>query len=410
MFLKILISYFLGYVNLIVEGFYIERFINLCMKKEILLWGIRREKSTLMHVKIRKNDFQKIRGIAKKSNCKIKIQNKKGIPFLMHRYQKRKIFLGALLCLVLGMGILTNFIWNIEIIGVEEEKKIEILDVLSTCGLSNGMLKKQVNTSEIANKIRLERDDVAWIGIEIKGTNAIVTIAETTEKPELINHDEYCNIVAEKNGVIEKIDVQSGTAAVKAGDVVRKGDVLVYGYMEGKYTGVRYTHSLADIVAKVSYQKQKKENKKQEISTRTGEEESKFEIKLNNFQINLYKRVSKFENYDTIRTSKKFVLFSNFYLPFEWVKKTNYEVQKQEKTYETEELKQKIAEQLTQEIETEILKNNQVEKILFEEEDKPENAVKAEKKIETNETNDEVEMKMIYIVEEKIGTEEKTVY
>ena len=55
--------------------------------------------------------------------------------------------------------------------------------------------------------------------------------------------DEYCNIVADKAGVITKINAQTGTANVKVGDTVNVGDVLINGWMEGKYTGIRYVHS-----------------------------------------------------------------------------------------------------------------------------------------------------------------------
>ena len=40
------------------------------------------------------------------------------------------------------------------------------------------------------------------------------------EKPEIIDEEEYCNIVSDKAGVIKKINVQNGMAAVKVGDTV----------------------------------------------------------------------------------------------------------------------------------------------------------------------------------------------
>lgn len=60
------------------------------------------------------------------------------------------------------------------------------------------MSKFDLNTKETINKIRLERNDLAWIGIEIQGTNAIVKVVEADMKPEIIQEDEYCNIVATK--------------------------------------------------------------------------------------------------------------------------------------------------------------------------------------------------------------------
>lgn len=41
MFLKILLYYILGYVNISVEGYFIERFINICISKKIILWNLK---------------------------------------------------------------------------------------------------------------------------------------------------------------------------------------------------------------------------------------------------------------------------------------------------------------------------------------------------------------------------------
>ena len=64
-----------------------------------------------------------------------------------------------------------------------------------------------------------------------------------TEKPEIIKQDEYCNIIADKDGQIVKITANNGTKIVKEGDIVKKGSIIIGGWMEGKYTGTRYVHA-----------------------------------------------------------------------------------------------------------------------------------------------------------------------
>lgn len=87
--------------------------------------------------------------------------------------------------------------------------------------------------------------------------------------------------------------------------------------MEGKYTGIRYVHSDADIEARVWYEKSETMMYKQEEGIYTGNSEKRYSIKINNFQINLYKTLPNFEKYDTINNVNKMKLFSNFYLPIE---------------------------------------------------------------------------------------------
>ena len=58
MYIKILLNYLLGYVNIIVEGFFVERFINICMSKNIFLWKIKRDKSAIISANVGIQDFK----------------------------------------------------------------------------------------------------------------------------------------------------------------------------------------------------------------------------------------------------------------------------------------------------------------------------------------------------------------
>ena len=78
--------------------------------------------------------------------------------------------------------------------------------------------------------------------------------------------------------------------------------------MEGKYTGIRYVHATGEIEAKVWYTKTMEAKYVEESEERTGNEEIKRSISINNFTINFNKKLSKFEKYDTINENKKFSL------------------------------------------------------------------------------------------------------
>ena len=394
MFLKILLNYILGYVNIRVEGFFIERFINICISKKILLWNMKREKSTILYANIGIQDYKKLKNIAKKTKTRINIQSKKGMPFLLHRYRKRKIFVGLLAIIFIALFMMSKFIWNIEIKGNTRISKTEIMEELNKNGLKIGTYKRKLNANSVINKVRLDRGDIAWIGIDIEGTNAIVEIKETSEAPELIDENEYCNIVSNKEGMITKINVQNGTAVVKEGDIVKEGDTLVLGYLEGKYTGIRYVHAKADIEAKIWYSKKEKVFFKQQIQVPTGATEQKYTLNINNFKINFYKTLSKFENYDTINENKKLMLFSNFYLPIELIKKTNCEYKYEEKIYTEEELTQITQEKIEKELEEEIVQT--------------ENIINKQTNIYPNE--DYIEVEVIYEVLENIGSKDKIIF
>lgn len=394
MYLQILKNYIVGYVRITIEGYFIERLINLCMKNKILLWNSKRKKSTLLEVNISIKDFKRIATFAKQSKCKVKIKAKKGLPFIFNKYKKRKIFFIFLCLIVVGILSLSNFVWNIEITGNTTIASEELMQTLKEEGLNIGTLKSKIDTKEIINKMRLDRNDLAWVGIELKGTNAIVKIVEADKKPDIVKEDEYCNIVATKSAMIVKVNALNGTPLVKEGDIVKANTPLIGGWLEGKYTGIRYVHANGEVTAKVWYTEKQKIELKQVISSKTENVETKYSVRLNNFTINFYKTLSKFQKYDTIEESKKLKLFSDFYLPIEIIKKTNYELVDEEISYEKEEAKQEAVTRAKQ--------------ILEEQIENKENILNTY--INYQETEDYIEAEVIYEVLEEIGTKEKIVF
>ena len=394
MLLKILLKYLLGYVNIKIEGYFVEKFINKCVNNKIFLWNTKRKKSTIVYTNVGIKDFKRLTKISKATNCKVKILNKKGLPFLLHKYKKRKIFLIIIAVILIILFILSKFIWNIKIEGLDKINQSEISTLLTEKGLKIGKLKSKINKQKIINEIRLERGDIAWIGIAVEGTNATVKIVESDAKPEVINEEDYCNITADKNAQIVKISAQNGIPVVKEGDIVTKGDILIAGWIEGKYTGTRYVHAEGEVQAKVWYTEKERISLNQTVERDTGNSEKKYKIKFNNFTINLYKTLSKFENYDTINENKKLKLLSNFYLPIEIIKKTNYEYKYEEKIYTEEELAK-----LTEE---------KIEKDLDEKVSQKENIINKQTNIYPNE--DYIEVEVIYEVLENIGSEDKIIF
>ena len=385
-----ILHYMNGYVDIIVEGYYIERFINICNKKNIILWNIKKENSIILHASVELKKFKELKNICKKTKCRMKIKSKKGFPFFIKRYKKRKVLISFLFLIMISIITLSNFIWNINIEGNTNISKEEIMQLASDEGLSIGKFKGKIDTKKVINKIRLERDDIAWVGIEIKGTNAIIQIVEADKKPEIVNENEYCNIVATKDGIITKVSAQNGTPLVKEGDVVTKGSVIIAGKMEGKYTEPRLVHAQGEVEAKVWYTNTQKVYLKETQKIETGNQETKYSVKLNNFQINLHKSIPKFEKYDTIETSKKLKLFSDFYLPVELIEYTYKEYEESTIIHSYEEAKQIGIDKADVELQ-DVLQDKPI----------------LEKQIKVKSENDYIEVEVIYEVEELIGVEEK---
>ena len=336
---KFILNYILGFYIIQVDGFYIERFINICLKENIFLWGIVRKKSSLITAKIGMYDYERAKEIARNCQTIVEIKKKIGFRFVIEKYKNRKAFFITVIIACIAIFTLSKFIWKVEINSDAYINKNEIREELQKEGVKIGALKSKIDSEKIVNDIRLEREDIAWIGIKIEGSKILVNIVMATKKPEIVNEEEYTNIVAKKDGEIQKIVAKNGTAMCKKGDKVKKGDVLIAGYMQGAYTDIYYVNSMGEVKAKINYTEKSKINKKETKKEETGKRNRKFAIKINNFKINFFKKLSNFKNYDTIYASKKIKIFPNSNFEIEFIKYTLNEISVEQIEHSKEEAK-----------------------------------------------------------------------
>jgi len=247
-------NYLRGYAIIIVKGIKIERFINLAVVNDIYLWDIEKIDYTTIKAKISSKDFLKLRSIVRKTDSNIQIIEKCGIPFKLKKIKNRKWFFAGVAALFIFIYILSSYIWMIEIYGLQNIDEQVIIDNLSYEGLKIGVRKNKINKREIENKMLIRMPELTWVGLEIKGTKAFVTIVEKKPEPQLINRDEPCDIIASKNGVIEKILVLNGDGMVKDGDTVKKNQLLVSGTIIRDNLPERYVHSMAEVHARTWYE------------------------------------------------------------------------------------------------------------------------------------------------------------
>lgn len=398
MLFKKFLLFLFGFYEIEVEGMFIQRFINLAASKKISIVSSKIEKSTVLSCRILRKNKEEIENIGEKSGCLITIKKENGIPYILNKYKKRKGFAVTILVIAFFIYLNSLFIWNIDV-SVDfdniEEKEVfvkEIISFLNENEIEVGDFRGVINDKkeEVINKLRLEFDEISWVGMEVKGTNLIVKVEKGIEKEEnkqsKVNEN---NIYADRNGIISKITVLSGTARKVVGDEIKIGDLLVEGIMEGKYTGIREVVPSAEILVENEIIYEKEMSMECDVKEKTGNIENKVEIYINNFKINFNKSLLNFENYDTIRENRKVKLFSNYYLPIEIVTLKYEEWKSVTKTYTREELEEILLEEIEKD---------------FEEEYDISSFEKIDREKQTNEENGKLYLTVIYKVQEKIGT------
>ena len=331
MFIK-LADYIKGYVSIKISGLFPERFINICAKNKIPLNNIKRKTKNEITADLSVSNFKKLRKITKTTGCKVHITQKYGLRFFMHRFKKRKAFVLGIAAFFIILWSLTKFVWIIDITGNENVEDNSILEYAKNGGLKTGMLTALVDSQKIKSYIMTNMEELSYVSVTKYGTTVYIDVREREEKREHFDKYTFSNIVADQSGVVESVLVQSGTAAVKKGDVVYKGQLLVSGATDNKYLGIKYSNSDAVIKARVWHEKTVNIPYYTEEKVPTGNTKAKRKLKILNFSLNLFtKNKILFEKYDILSYTNYISLGKGKVLPI-GVETTRYEEYKTKRT------------------------------------------------------------------------------
>lgn len=247
------VSFIKGYVKISVEGYFGERFINLMNTANVPMWDIEKINGTCIFLKIKIEDFRKVRRIARKTRSKIKIKERTGLPFFLHRYKARRFSLVAVaICIVIAVYYNTHFM-GITVRGTERIPEREIIDELKTLGVYKGMPIKELDRVKIKNEMMVLDDDIAWIGINPKGSRLYIDVTERKEKTGVIDETIACDIVAGHKGVVKELRIREGQTVVRVNDAVEEGDLLVSGVIDSMKVGMRNVHARGEVYAETYY-------------------------------------------------------------------------------------------------------------------------------------------------------------
>ncbi len=242
-----LYRWFIGYVRVFFYGGASEQIFSYTARERITFWNTSlTPKGIEGNVSVK--DFLKLPYILKKSGIRLHIVQKMGFPFRLHKNRKRAGIALGLVLLVVFLKIMSGYIWIIEVEGNEKVKTYEIINACNEIGIRQGIRSERIVPKTDRQRLLLKLESIAWASLNVEGCKLTVNVSES--KPEKEDNSCICNLKANADGIIKKIDVVSGNCVVKKGDTVKKGDVLVSGVLE-KADKTEFLHSHGKIIATV---------------------------------------------------------------------------------------------------------------------------------------------------------------
>lgn len=217
-----------GYLKVRFYGDFFEKILDIAALNGITLWGLRLVKNGIeAHITVK--DFKKLRSIKKRRGIKAKILLKKGLPFHIKKHRHRAGFLLGLVVFIAFIELMSGYVWVIEVEGNETVPDQTILSKCEELGIVCGIPSSYIDPKVHRQLLLMKSEELAWASFNVEGSKLTVNVSETRSADKKTGAS---NLKALYDGIIKGIDIKSGSCVVKAGDVVKKGDLLVSGVVE----------------------------------------------------------------------------------------------------------------------------------------------------------------------------------
>jgi similar to stage IV sporulation protein len=314
-----------GYVRIQIRGKDCERLIRPMVEGGFSIWDIQADQEGKLELCILIKDFFRLRPLLKRTGCRIHVLKRFGLPFLMEKIGRRKVFFGGLAAFIISLYVLTSFVWQVTIEGNDRITAAEILGAASKQGIHKFQWKPKLEKSEVLSRaIQQELPAAAWVGVEIRGTHIHIKVVEATIPPRnpLTNPR---NLVASKSALVTEIQSKKGRPMVKPNTYVKKGTVLISGTIgdeqnsqtvvaDGKIRGVVWYTSRIEVPLTKLYK----------VYTGETVHRSYLVFGTRALQLTGYGKL-EFEHFETI-PERKTLAWRSFSLPIGWLHEKIMEV------------------------------------------------------------------------------------
>ncbi|MBQ2726408.1 MAG: sporulation protein YqfD [Clostridia bacterium] len=248
-----------------------------------------------------------------------------GLPVLVRFLRFRCGLLLGFVMMAVWLFYSSRLIWDVRVTGNTETPTEEIVSLLEELGCGVGDYYPGISFNDVHAWYLAMQDDISWLSVYMNGTVAEVQVREMRKDERHLPEKGVCaDVVAEQYGVVEEVHVISGTAAVKAGDTVVPGQILISGITELKEGELLYEYAEGEVICRTFSVIRAEVPAEREAKRYTGREKTDFSIKFFKKSLNLFRKGGiDAATCDTINMMEQVCPFGMNPLPV-WIYRTVY--------------------------------------------------------------------------------------
>lgn len=238
--------------KLLIVGKNPKRFLDNLISLKISLYDVKLTDKELTIV-VDLDDYDKI--LKLKTSYKIKVIDYYGLVKYENILKKYNVFF---ICLIIGLvliKVLSSIIFDIDIEHPKSEIRELVLADLEEFGISKYHFKVSYDEKEkiIKKILHKETDRLEWLEIDSIGTKYVVKVEERIKNDPKIDNT-FQHIVAKKDAMILQIQASSGEIKVSKNDYVKKGDILISGFITKDEEIKKKVKAVGTVYGEVWYQ------------------------------------------------------------------------------------------------------------------------------------------------------------
>lgn len=303
-----------------IKGLNQERALN-SISQKIKIFNIKRENQNTCQLEVEYSNKKQLLTFLKEENFEVLEVSAQGLKWKLKNFLTCYGLIIGIVCCAIFYTAQYSFVWRIDVVGgnasIEKEVKNHVEKQLTS------RRKSKINTKNIEKKLIEYFDEVSSASVAIVGQSLIINISQSILPEEMQQNSKA--IISDFDGLITDIKLIQGTLAVDVGDIVKKGDILVYPYIIDSQGEQRETSPKAEVWADVWLNGNEVHYDYYITTQRTGNSMTVSEVYLYDLLIYSSANHCNYEDYESEQSQD--YLNKNNILPFVLKKTTYFELE-----------------------------------------------------------------------------------
>ncbi len=307
----------MGYYLVKYEGLNFDRFLDYVIRQNVDIWDLKKVSAKEIYFKVSAFNYKHILSKHTQKWYNICIVQKYGLAKLKSTLIRRVGLVVGLSCVIILSAIFSKTTFNYSITGLNTISQQQVEDLLENYGIKKGKINN-FNNDDLEQYLLEKLPKISLVSVMVKGNTLSINIKE---KEESLNT--YLPVITSPyTMLITGINVTSGTLAVKVGDVVKKGSVLVYPYVLNTDGSKTKCKAVASIQGDIWFCGNVDFKEKEEVLVRTGRKTTKRTTYFGKYPLLTKNPNVSFEFYEVESRQSQ---TKNFFLPFSTKTQVYYE-------------------------------------------------------------------------------------